>query len=109
MRKLMTVLLGLLLMFGATGVLAYRLYDAPERAESAGKGNLRAPDTGVASKDRLARRYYEPEAGGWQLFSAAVDVLNVIVGLIGIGLTISGVRMRRGPMRQELGGMRQEM
>lgn len=82
MRRLVFIVAGLLLFAGAASVLAYRLLYEPQSISATPQ-----------------------QFGGWQMFSAVIDVLNVIVGLIGIGLAITGTRMRRGPMRQELGGM----
>jgi hypothetical protein len=86
MRRLVFILAGIILFAGAAGVLAYRLLYEPQSMSAT-----------------------PHQFGGWQIFSSVIDVLNVIVGLIGIGLTITGTRMRRGPMRQEIGGMKQEM
>ena len=115
MRKLFYVLLGLLIFAGAAGLLINRqLQVADDVAVSAPDNPPPNPRSRSFSKDgagtaerdaqpgaRAERRFdrglrqYRTPAGGWNTFQAVLDVLNVVVGIVGIGLAFSGVRMRR--------------
>jgi hypothetical protein len=107
MRNLAYILLGLLLVAGAGGVLMkrqLRLAD-DDRSAAAPAAATRSiaresgGDKAVAARpqrriDRGIEQYRTPQ-GGWKLFEAVIDVLNVVVGIVGIGLAVSGMRMRR--------------
>ncbi len=108
MRKFGLILIGLLLIAGAVGAFVYRLDENPFAANKSGPtaasrsiGTEPANEPKAEGLEAFARqRYYEPQTGGWQLFSMVMDVLNLIVGGVGIMLTFNGIRMRRMDMRQ---------
>ena len=109
MRRL-TVLLGMMLLLGAVGALSYRWVHEPgryARHQPSSPGSWRSPS--------------EPRAGGWRddrpgpsagrssrngglsslrLFEIVIDLLNVVVGVVGIWLAVVGVRMQRSAKRQ---------
>lgn len=102
MRKV-AVLLGLLLLAGATGMFGYRwLYEPARSARFQQHGSW--SQRGV-SEPRSGTR--ERDGGGWrqssrgqalsgvQLFELVIDLLNVVVGAVGIWLAIIGMRMQR--------------
>ncbi|MGQ0673916.1 MAG: hypothetical protein ACT4N2_13715 [Hyphomicrobium sp.] len=115
MRKLIYVVFGLMIFTGAAGLL----YNRQMRVvDDAGPGIASETDGGTergvtgrgldrpeALQKRQAQRaerridrglrQYRTPSGNWQTFEAVVDVLNVVVGLVGIGLAVSGMRMRR--------------
>ena len=115
MRKLFYVLLGLLIFAGAAGLLINRqlqvaddvTMSAPADPQSKPRARSFSRDgTGVSGGDvqpgaRAQRRFdrglgqYRTPAGGWNTFQAVLDVLNVVVGIAGIGLALTGVRLRR--------------
>lgn len=113
MRKLMYVLFGLLIFAGSAGLLFSRqmqLTDvgpaavAPSDAKSATRSiRPNTLDRQAIQQRRFERgiRQYRKPDGGWNTIQAVIDVLNVVVGVIGIGLALSGMRMRR-----EAGGRR---
>ena len=115
MAKRTLIFLGLLLFVVVVGALGYRVYSDPNRADSyrsifqgetssADPDARRAPapsseryvdanDAQAQSKnDRRAAR--NERIAGIKLFEPNVDVLNILVGVIGIGLAIWGSRMR---------------
>jgi hypothetical protein len=107
MRKLAYILLGLLLVAGSGAFLLTRQLrvadgDKPAAAPTATTRSITRENGGdkvAVTKpqrniDKGIEQYRTPE-GGWKLFEAVIDVLNVVVGLIGIGLAVSGMRMRR--------------
>lgn len=109
MRKL-TVVLGLLLLVGAAGTFGYRWLHEPSRYA---RNHTYSPGA--------SRGYGEPrwgsrerDGGGWRqngggrglsglrLFEIVIDLLNVVVGGIGIWLAIVGMRMQRAAQRTSL-------
>jgi hypothetical protein len=115
MRKLMYVVFGLMIFAGAAGLLFSRqMREADTAPASAGPaqregvatrglkpsgGDRIAVQRGTRRIDRGINQYRSPD-GSWQMFEAAIDVLNVIVGIVGIGLALSGMRDRREARRQ---------
>ena len=105
MRKFVCILLGLILFVGAGGILVKRQlqltdYDGPSAAAPAATRSLaekKADHPAIRQQRRINRginQYRTPE-GGWNMFQAALDVLNAVIGVIGIGMAFSGMRMRR--------------
>lgn len=109
MRRIMFVVFGLMIFAGSAGLFFNRQLRPMEAAPSASE---RAPATrglgspadgptvqrGTRRIDRGLDQYRLPN-GGWQTFEAAIDVLNLIVGLVGISLAVSGMRARREASR----------
>lgn len=106
MRKLAYVLLGLILLAGSGTILVKRQLrlandDGPPAASAPATRSLaREPGDAGAPVARTQRRIdrgieqYRTPQGGWKLFEAVIDVLNVVVGVVGIGLAVSGMRRR---------------
>lgn len=106
MRRL-TVLLGLFLLIGAAGIFSYRWVHEPARYARYNSG----PSTswrGVSEQrtgghetrsSPSASRSGRGGLSGLRLFEIVVDLLNVIVGIVGIWLAVIGVRMQRAAER----------
>lgn len=92
MRKLILVMLGLLLLGGAVGAATYRYVLSPEI-------QMRAKDArGFDSSYRTGpgpSTHRQPQLSALQIFDIVVNVLNVVVGVIGIYLTLTGLRLQR--------------
>ena len=110
MRKLIYVLLGVALCVGAFGLLGVR--KGPERSsvtrycsDRGGdvRGSLRdsQPEVRTATQTRQSRDF---SPRGWKLVEMTLDALNVLVGIVGIGLAVMGLRMKRAPMSQSIQG-----
>ncbi len=110
MRKLIYVLFGLMIFAGATGLLYMRQMqvadDAPVASQSQEKSATRGlapngPDRPALRVQRGDRRIdrglsqYRKQDGSLNSFAAILDILNVVVGVVGIGLALSGMRARR--------------
>jgi len=107
MRKLIYVLFGLLIFAGAAGLLYNRQMqlaaDGPAVATpSDDRSTTRsirpnAQDRQAVQQRRFERgvRQYRKPDGSWHTFQAVIDVLNVVVGVIGVALALFGMRMRR--------------
>ncbi len=110
MRRLMYVLFGLLVFAGAAGLLYTRQIQVAMMRRSlrssggggatrgirSGSGDRRR--TGVQRGERRIDRginQYRKQDGSWNMFAAVLDVLNVVVGIVGIGLALSGMRARK--------------
>jgi hypothetical protein len=101
MRKV-AVLLGLLLLAGAAGMFGYRWLYEPARSarlqqhapwSQRGLSELRS---GPRERDGGWRQSSRGQAlSGVQLFELVIDLLNVVVGAVGIWLAIIGMRMQR--------------
>jgi hypothetical protein len=107
------ILLGLLLAAGGLGFLTYREVKEPHRWRATQAQRDMTPasrgfDTRSARPDSGApnREYRRPERGqgrhlgGWSIFQMVVDVMNVLVGIIGISLAVFGVRLPWHSQRQ---------
>jgi hypothetical protein len=110
MRKLLYVVFGLMIFAGSAGLLYSRQMqlagDAPSAAQSEPKAATRglgpeAKDRREVRSERAERRIdrglrqYKRDDGSWRTFEAVIDVLNVVVGMVGIGLALSGLRARK--------------
>ena len=106
MRRL-TVVLGLVLLLGAAGMLSYRWFHEPARHaryNPGPSGSWRGVFEPRAGRDSRS----EPSAGrpgredlsGLRLFEIVIDLLNVVVGIVGIWLAVVGVRMQRTASRR---------
>ncbi len=93
MRKVI-LWLGILLVLGAAGLFAQRWVVEPARhgryEQSRGFAE-RGRDEGGSR--RPARRERAPN--GLQIFEIVVDLLNVVVGIVGIWLAVLGMRLQR--------------
>jgi hypothetical protein len=102
MRKGTYVLLGLLLVIGAVGAAGWRHVIEPSRSVSRSTSNERlAPAT---RSDRSVTRSFsgdrtrtqtQTRLSTWDAVDMIVNVLNAVVGIVGIWLAISGMRMQR--------------
>jgi NhaP-type Na+/H+ or K+/H+ antiporter len=115
MRNFLYVVIGILLFGGAAGWLYVRQM-SPLQDDAPAMSRQAAPDAPSASRskpeakdatrslkaqrriDRGLDQYRRPD-GTWNTVSAVVDILNVVVGIIGIGLALSGMRARREARR----------
>jgi hypothetical protein len=111
MRKAFYVLLGLVLLGGAAGTFGVRYLGwepgAMLQSDRGGPGAFsRERGGGFAEGRRWSERGRGRDRGGsaWLSFATVLDVLNVVVGLIGIVLTISGLRMQRNAMQMSMRG-----
>lgn len=108
MRKLIVVL-GLLLLAGAAGTFGYRwLYEPARHAryQSHSPGASRGysePRAMPRERDGGWRRQDGGRGlGGLRLFEIVVDLLNVVIGAVGIWLAVIGMRMQRAAQRTSL-------
>jgi hypothetical protein len=114
MRKL-TVVLGLLLLVGAAGTFGYRWLDA-----RGGYSRYQHPSAGVPRSSSGERRATPREGGGWrrngdsrglsglQFLEIVIDLLNVVVGGVGIWLAVMGMRTQRANAAPERASARGE-
>lgn len=102
--------LGLALLIGAGGMLAYRALDEPGRharyepGSSPGWRGIRDQRSGGWRDERPngrdGRSARSGALSGLRLFEIVVDLLNVAVGIVGIWLAVIGVRMQRAADRR---------
>jgi len=94
MRKVI-VWLGILLVLGAAGLFAQRWIVEPAKhgryEQSRGFAEQRGRDGGGPRNP--GRRDRGPN--GLQLFEIVIDLLNVVVGIVGIWLAVLGMRLQR--------------
>jgi hypothetical protein len=106
MRKLTYILFGLMIFAGAAGLFYNRQMQpaddgpaafAPSNEKTRGMRPYSADRQAMQQRrfERGIRQYRQPD-GSLNTFRAVIDVLNVVVGIIGIGLALNGMRMRRG-------------
>ena len=103
MRRLLVVL-GLMLLLTAAGTFGYRWFQEPgryARHQPDASGSWRGPSerSGGWRNDRsgpsAGRNSKSGGLNGLRLFEIVIDLLNVVVGLVGIWLAVMGVRMQR--------------
>lgn len=112
MRKFLYVVLGLVLLGGAAGAFGMRYLGWEpgamlQRSDRDGHRSFgRERGGGSSESRRWSDRGHNHGGGGsgWLTFATVLDVLNVIVGIIGIVLTISGLRMQRNAMQMSMRG-----
>jgi hypothetical protein len=94
MRKV-SLWLGILLVLGAAGLFAQRWLVEPARhgryEQSRGFAEPRGRDGGGPRNP--GRRDRGPS--GVQMFEIVIDLLNVVVGIVGIWLALLGMRLQR--------------
>ncbi|MCH9808761.1 MAG: hypothetical protein K0U74_13620 [Alphaproteobacteria bacterium] len=119
MRKTFYVVIGLVIIAVSAGGMWYRINNDPGAArrfdwamEKIGVGqdvnaNRQAPDAPAGRSGRLSehearskrredRRERRQNRDQLELFKLGLDLANIVVGLIGIYLAYSGMRMRSG-------------
>lgn len=110
MRKFLYFVFGLMIFSGAAGFLYMRQMRPAEDTIASSPAKELAPATRSAKPadrdgDRVVRRgdrridrgvaQYRTIDGRWNMFEAVVDVLNVVVGMIGIALALQSMRSRK--------------
>lgn len=106
MRKLLYILLGLILAGGALATFGARQYgwQPPGMSRSQDGFSSRSFDRRERNfrRDRSLRR--RGDDSSWLSFESIVDLLNILVGIVGIILTIGGMRMQRNAMQMSMRG-----
>ena len=96
MRKVI-LWLGVLLALGAAGLFVQRWIVEPAKhgrfEQSRGFSDQRGPGRDGGSARNSGRRDRGPS--GLQLFEIVIDLLNVVVGIVGIWLAVLGMRLHR--------------
>lgn len=96
MRK-MILWLGVLLVLGAAGLFAQRWIVEPARhgryEQSRGFSDQRGSGRDGGGSRTSGRRDRGPSS--LQLFEIVIDLLNVVVGVVGIWLAVLGMRLHR--------------
>lgn len=108
MRKFAYVFVGVVLFAAAAGVLGYRLMNEPawqeryawlmgqdpaaETIRPQGGDNAEVRGLARRGEDRQSAR---EQLNNMKLLQLGLDIANVLVGIVGIYLTLSGMRMRR--------------
>ena len=100
MRKSTYILLGLLMIAGAAGSAYYLNIAAPKASrQESNQQAARAPQPSTRglpnTTDQRTQTAAKPTPSSFQMFDTVVNILNVIVGLVGIYLSIAGIRMQR--------------
>lgn len=92
MRKFAYILLGLILVGGAIGMFTYRNVLTSTRGTS-----ITQSSRTVAPASRSADRASRPPSGmdAGRIFEIGLNVLNAVVGIVGIWVGIAGMRMGR--------------
>lgn len=112
MRKAAFIVLGLVLLTGAAGMGLYRHLVLPGQsavARHAAPPVLREDAKRGAGPDRKQPEDAKaPESGGagWNAVQMALDVLNIVIGAVGIWLAVAGIRMQRQIMTMQQNGNR---
>lgn len=99
MRKFALVVLGLALLAGALTFAAYRFLPGLQSS------SVSVASRSVQSAPTASARRPEPGLSGFATFEMALNVANVLVGIIGIWLTMRGIRAER---RAETMALRRE-
>ncbi len=94
MSKLGTIVLGLALVAGAIGFAGYRNF-ATNTAPPSQSARSAAPSASAAKRTQ--------NVSGLQIFDMGLNIANVLVGVLGIWMTMRGMRAERRSM-----AMRQE-
>lgn len=109
MRKFFYILIGIVLVGGAISTFGARQsgWDRPGLSSfgaSPGHRSLERSYGGGEPRAWFSDRGGRRGGGSWFNASNALDLLNALVGVIGIGLTISGMRMQRNAMQMSMRG-----
>lgn len=105
MRKFFYILLGLILAGGALATFGARQYgwQPPGMSRSdEGFSSRSFERRDSVRRDRSSRGRRDDSS--WLSFESIVDLLNILVGIVGIVLTISGMRMQRNAMQMSMRG-----
>ncbi len=111
MRKSIYILLGLLMIAGAAGS-AYYLNVATSKSsrQESNQQAARAPQSATRGMpgptDQRPQSASKPAPSRFQVFDTVVNILNVVVGLVGIYLSIAGIRMQRQAQAMSMRGER---
>lgn len=104
MSKVVIVLLGLALMAGAAGVAGYRYLVRTDQTSTVRPGVSQNATRGPARESSPGRqpdgarppiRPGREQFSGYSVLELALDLINAIVGLVGIFVAILGMRMSR--------------
>lgn len=97
MSKFIWILLGLVLVGGAVALGGYRnFYEPNQRTRSVAS----APSASRSAPPVSTQRAPQSASQGASLnFDTVVNVLNVVVGIVGIWMTFAGMRMQRQAMQ----------
>ena len=109
MRKFLYVLIGIVLFGGAVSTFGARQgggdgHRVSQFGSSPGHRSLERSYGGEEPHSWFSDRGSRRGSGSWFNASNALDLLNALVGVIGIGLTISGMRMQRNAMHMSMRG-----
>ena len=109
MRKVMWVLLGLVIVAGALSLGGYRHWWEPQQRAKATRSapSASGPATrGLDQRSAQGPATRAPQSGGGAptatealSFDTLVNILNVVVGIMGIWMTWVGMRMQRQAMQ----------
>ena len=68
---------------------------APRRQSDGQGAALSTPQPGASTAAKGAVTPNASAPGGWHLFETALNIANVVVGILGIWMTIVGIRMQQ--------------
>lgn len=109
MRKFLYILIGMVFVAGAVSTFGARQsgwdrHGMSSFGDSPGHRSLERSYGGGEPRAWFSDRGGRRGGGSWFNASNALDLLNALVGIIGIGLTISGMRMQRNAMQMSMRG-----
>ena len=93
MCKLGYIVLGLALLVGALSFAGYRYSNLT--SGTAGKVAPATRSVQSAPTAGAARKTTDDSLSGYQMFELGLNVANVVVGILGIWLTLRGIRAER--------------
>jgi hypothetical protein len=103
MRRLSIMILGVMIFSAALGAFAYRLLATPTPqavriavAETGPRTALspyerRVPEAAARPTSRPA----SSRATGWHAFEVVLNIANLVIGILGIWMTVVGMRLQR--------------
>ncbi|MEL6373321.1 MAG: hypothetical protein AAFR04_05085 [Pseudomonadota bacterium] len=114
MGRMVIILIGLMLLLGAVGLYSYRAGWLPQsmseqvtrnlppsvgdrirpREQRRATRSLRREERRADREARRAERQAQRDGDGWLSFENILDMLNLVVGVVGIWLAIMGTRGR---------------
>lgn len=102
MRKFLYILLGIVLLGGALTTFGVRQlgWEVPGLSQYDDHG----PSARSVARERGWHRHDGGSRGGGLSFATVLDLLNFVVGVIGIVLTVIGMRMQRNAMHMSMRG-----